>query len=888
MRIFCWLSLVGCVAGLFEDQVFKFDWRRQYIGKINDLSFFGGERGDMDPILVVGTQRNVVAALDSDNGRILWRHKFEEDPAVGGLRRVAVAGKHVASVSGLTNLYLRLWEPTKGALVAEHFVRVKEVPSLIHVIKSKMYTINIKNNKVEVNTFGFDTKRLDESNTAVLTSPGGVVEKCAVGEANILTCLTAQGLVHTSLKGITSGTTLELISFEDKVSPETMTMSGSFLQVESGTGLLTFKVAPEGVVRVSEAKALLSVCPGLGVEQECLENGISADGVEYCTRRANSVKLVFNGQELVVKLAEDRGRLERVWSECSDDPEAYQLILAFEDGSLVAVTPRGNVMFIREEGLAKIQNAEMVGMGFQDTNFQVRLFSNDNMFDPTTLAQNFINRLKRHVSYLQNFVVSLASLQLTAKAKQITPDRFGLNKVIVAVTKHNKMYGIESISGEILWQRMFPGEFNDDLPAYQPQTYLLIQKDGRSGDYAQATLVYKHARSVHYMMTFDPLNGAIVSNEPINLRLDQALLLPEQADHELRPILLIGKDGSAAIHPTNAITCLQQGPRLFVAAKSDTGRLEGKRVVVTDSNEILLTPVWSLTSPNTEILEVKTRNTVERIHSAGRVLADRSVLFKYMNPNLALVVAKGTDSAAKIFINVYLLDLVTGRIFYSASHKKVLPPFHTVNSENWAVYSFFNDKARRTELVSLELYEGKTQTNASVFSSIDNTVSPLVERQAYILPASDITAMQETITEQGIASKHLLIGTAAGSVIDLPLHMVDPRRSPLNAPPHLREPGIPPYIPELAIPHESIANYNQSLLGVREIVSSPSGLESTTLVFVHGLDLYGTRLTPSKGFDMIKEDFDYLMITSVILGLAVASYVSRKFSQKKMLAQAWK
>ena len=34
-----------------------------FLGKINDLSFFGGERGDMDPILVVGTQRNVVAAL---------------------------------------------------------------------------------------------------------------------------------------------------------------------------------------------------------------------------------------------------------------------------------------------------------------------------------------------------------------------------------------------------------------------------------------------------------------------------------------------------------------------------------------------------------------------------------------------------------------------------------------------------------------------------------------------------------------------------------------------------------------------------------------------------------------------------------------------------------
>lgn len=94
----------------------------------------------------------------------------------------------------------------------------------------------------------------------------------------------------------------------------------------------------------------------------------------------------------------------------------------------------------------------------------------------------------------------------------------------------------------------------------------------------------------------------------------------------------------------------------------------------------------------TEPIAVSSRPHEERIHSAGRVLADRSVLFKYMNPNLAAVVGQGVDSAAKTFITVHLLDLVTGRVFYSAVHKRVLPPFHVVHSENWAVYTFFNDK----------------------------------------------------------------------------------------------------------------------------------------------------------------------------------------------------
>ena len=35
------------------------------------------------------------------------------------------------------------------------------------------------------------------------------------------------------------------------------------------------------------------------------------------------------------------------------------------------------------------------------------------------------------------------------------------------------------------------------------------------------------------------------------------------------------------------------------------------------------------------------------------------------------------------------------------------------------------------KLVSLEMYEGKEQSNTTIVSSIDNVVVPLVERQAY-------------------------------------------------------------------------------------------------------------------------------------------------------------
>jgi hypothetical protein len=41
---------------------------------------------------------------------------------------------------------------------------------------------------------------------------------------------------------------------------------------------------------------------------------------------------------------------------------------------------------------------------------------------------------------------------------------------------------------------------------------------------------------------------------------------------------------------------------------------------------------------------------------------------------------------------------VTGRVVFSVTHKRVNGPYHIVHSENWAVYTYYNEKSRRAEL----------------------------------------------------------------------------------------------------------------------------------------------------------------------------------------------
>lgn len=336
------------------------------------------------------------------------------------------------------------------------------------------------------------------------------------------------------------------------------------------------------------------------------------------------------------------------------------------------------------------------------------------------------------------------------------------------------------------------------------------------------------------------------------------------------------------------------------AADASKGKIEGFAIQPGNNLEWKATRVWNVKIPEKlgSITAVVGRPPGEQTHSQGRVLADRSVMYKYLNPNLVAIVAEGEDDSVscegtstfqcfKGQVSIFLLDVITGHLVFTTTHKKSTGPVNIVHSENWLVYSYWNQRYRRNEIASIELYEGKTQSNTTSFSSLDlPLVSPMVERQAFIFP-SNIQALGVSLTEKGISNKDLLISLASGGLLELPRMFLDPRR-PVEPRPEDREEGLIPYTPELPIPPIGIVSYNQTISRARGIATSPAGLESTSLVLVHGMDLFFTRIHPSKMFDVLKDDFDYFFISSVLFGLIAASFVFQQLAVNKSIKRAWK
>lgn len=104
-------------------------------------------------------------------------------------------------------------------------------------------------------------------------------------------------------------------------------------------------------------------------------------------------------------------------------------------------------------------------------------------------------------------------------------------------------------------------------------------------------------------------------------------------------------------------------------------------------------------------------SNLEKIASLGRVLGDRSVLYKYLNPHLVAIATLSTSTSTDL--NIYLVDVVKGSILHHAIHENVgsSHPVRIAQIENSVVYHFWseNNNEKGYVIVVYELYESENK-----------------------------------------------------------------------------------------------------------------------------------------------------------------------------------
>uniref|UniRef100_A0A4W3HCC5 ER membrane protein complex subunit 1 n=1 Tax=Callorhinchus milii TaxID=7868 RepID=A0A4W3HCC5_CALMI len=578
-----------------------------------------------------------------------------------------------------------------------------------------------------------------------------------------------------------------------------------------------------------------------------------------------------------------------------DDSVGYRALLQTIDHTLTYIQQPGRIVWTREEALAEVVTMEMVDLPLTGTQAELEGEFGKKADGPMGM---FMKRISSQLVLLQAWCYQLLKMFYDARKprsqskneitiENLARDEFNLQKMMVMVTACGKLFGIDSSSGTILWKHY--------LENVKPGSSFKLAVQRTTAHFPhppQCTLIIKDKETgLSSLHVFNPIFGkrSYVTPPALDRPILQSLLLPIVDQDYAKVLLLIDAEHKVTAFPSsrNILQQLQTSASViyFYLVDPVQGKLNGFHLREDFGTE----EIWEVAIPTEtqRIVTVKGKRSNEHVHSQGRVMGDRSVLYKYLNPNLLAVITESTDThQERAFICIYLIDGVTGRIIHQSVQRKARGPVYVVHSENWLVYQYWNTKSRRNEMTVLELYEGTEQYNSTAFSSLDRPLSPIIFQQSYIFPSA-INLVEATITEKGITSRHLLIGLHSGGILSLPKAFLDPRRPEVPSE-QSREENLIPYAPELPIRSEWFINYNQSVSRVRGIHTAPSGLESTCLVVAYGLDIFQTRVYPSKQFDVLKDDYDYVLISSVLFGLVFTTMITKRLAQVKLLNRAWR
>ncbi|XP_044130945.1 ER membrane protein complex subunit 1-like isoform X1 [Bufo gargarizans] len=974
------LLSVSLSAAVYEDQVGKFDWRQQYVGR---LKFAALESGHGAKKLIAATEKNVVLALNSRTGDILWRH-IDKDTTEGSIDALLIYGQDAITISG--GRVLRSWEVNIGGLnweallepgsfQAAGFAGNQDTARYIAVLKSSALSLHYLSNghqkwseplpdsgtvqyqllhssykgvvhvvgivpddHIRVLTFSVEDGSIRQQvqvptrwlhtlhgSCGIVTESVLVCADTVTASIHTLSLLSGEEMTQHHLQSLGVEAIDDITELGVVTAPRTTTgptLPQFFLQISprrfllmqlrdgiltplrdfSQAYLVTFaSTGDKSVAAVLQCKTDAQKTPEVEIPAglSCSQDAWSCPGQTFTLslymadsgRRLLDTTMTFTLEQSCV--TPDALYLQLFLKK--DDSVGYRTLVQTEDNQLLFLHQPGKTLWLREESLADVVTMEMVDLPL--TGAQAELEGEFGKKADGLLGMVF-KRLSSQLILLQSWSAHLWKMFCDARKPRsqirneinidtLARDEFNLQKMMVMVTSSGKLFGIESSSGSILWKFYLPGV----KPGASFK--LVVQRTTAHFPHPpQCTLLVKNKETaITSIYVFNPIFGKLsqMTPPPLQRPILQSLLLPIM-DHDYAKVLLLLDDQHKVIPFPSTKYVLQQlqefcSTVFFYLVDSERGKLTGLRLHKDLSTE----EIWEILLPPElqRITLVKGKRSNEHVHSQGRVMGDRSVLYKYLNPNLLALITESTDTHPdRCFIGIYLIDGVTGRIIHSSVQRKAKGPVHLVHSENWVLYQYWNSKARRNELSILELYEGTEQYNSTSFSSLDRPHLPHVLQQSYIFPSS-IRAMQATITERGITSRHVLIGLPSGAILSLPKALLDPRRPEVPTE-YTREENLIPYTPDIQIHAERFINYNQSISRMRGIYTAPSGLESTCLVVAYGLDIYQTRVYPSKQFDVLKDDYDYILISSVLIGLVFATMITKRLAQVKLLNRAWR
>ena len=745
---------------------------------------------------------DAITMLNTTDGSSLWA--FEPD----------VVAKNAKEDEGVSRLSAMSARPSSGQLAVA--------------------TLTPDGNAVTVRVFGVDDGTLASSWKLPLRSGDDVHSLMLGGDAAagwrlVAVAATAHNGVNTGYAesfellapvaddGVgTVGTSLSI----DNVGTAALSTDGSVLAVvapDGETGARIVKLASGDVTFTSAIATVVSALDESG-DKIAVSGASDEDGkifflvIEGATgttihEERNTVSVDEQGFPTALSVS-TYTRNSKNANVAGDAGVGFRALVCFEGGS-IALLQQELVVWIREEALAAVTDASFVELPRKALALRYAAGSTSSASEAQDLMPSsggsIVDALTMQLlGFKAQFklasdaeVKQLVQLRRDASGRsKLSRDANGFRKLIVLGTRTSRVLGVHGGDGRIVWSTHVPSLAStlqilpwSPAPGSNDSPQLLII--GKSTTSNETVLVWIRAHC-----------GTIIDMKYLPFSVRHVASLPRGASDKAKPPAYLVIDQDMGVHALfddteeEGLDALDasatQGTYIF-DVDAETGVLRGFNLhkSATGGSRFVARETWRQSlgfgaATSLRLISVVRQNPNDVTYSRSRVLGDRSFRLKYLNRNLAFLAfetSQGEGGVATSYapsLTVMLIDTVSGNVLHSLVHDAARGPVSAVLCENWVVYHFWNEKATRFEVSSLELFaEAGPGEDFSVQSMLMKAVMPAatnetvtssfaqpavtVLSQSFFLSAS-LTGMTTSVTHSGITSKMLLLSTTSNQV----------------------------------------------------------------------------------------------------------------------------
>lgn len=448
--------------------------------------------------------------------------------------------------------------------------------------------------------------------------------------------------------------------------------------------------------------------------------------------------------------------------------------------------------------------------------------------------------------------------------------KFGLAKYLVVATSQGRIAALDLKNGNEVWK--FDSGLQEILLlewSAEEKEFLAFAKDGSYSFYS-----VNNASQPVLRETGSLYDGKINSLSQLNFN---EYFVKFETGH--KRIISLGNDASNSTVKT------------FVTDHDSNG-VHGY-ITEEDGN---LKNTWQITVEQDEEIVAFSGRESTSVVTLGHALGNRTVLYKYLYPNLASYAVLNVNTG---YLYINLIDTVSGELLHTQFHDDKVDgglPINILFGEYWFSYSYFStEPIPEQKLVVVELYESleanqRVSNSSANYNPLQGVHKPQILSKSYFFPEV-IRRMAISATKFGITSKAIILELENGQITYISKDILSARRvaeSEMTNDDKKQFMAIP-YVSTIPINDHFIITHSRSMLvgNNAQLVSIPTNLESTSIVCDIGFDVFCSKISPSGQFDIMSPSFEKGKLLATIIGLVVLCYFLRPSVEASKLKKLW-